>query len=309
MLIELRLKRFILALLFAASYVWTIHAQTPDSVVLHVTVTNEKGVLSRGLTMENFSVTTDKQVQKVLSLNDRDVPASVGILIDDSGSQYISNSKFAQNLRDQFGQVLERFLKVSHAENEYFVVTFNSKVQLAQDWTSDARAVVGKLDSLTFKKQTSMYDALKFGVEKVKTGRNSKHVLILVSDGMDNNSKLGFKETRDLMKASDVLLYCVGINDDMSDASFTPVPYVNGPKILNELSANSGGRSLFMTVASAPQAFKEVFELIALELRTQYQLVIAPDHAAGKTKWRKLKINAQRGSEHLLARTRQWYFK
>jgi hypothetical protein len=64
-----------------------VHAQSPDSLVLNVTVANEKGVLSRGLSAENFSITVDKQPQKILSLSDQDVPASIGILIDDSGSQ------------------------------------------------------------------------------------------------------------------------------------------------------------------------------------------------------------------------------
>lgn len=310
MLIELRLKplaSFLLALLFAVSSVSTVQAQNPDSIVLNVTVTTKTGVLTRGLTMENFSVTVDKQPLKILSLSDREVPASIGILIDDSGSQYTGDSDTAVKIRAQFREGFERFFKLANPSNEYFVVSFNSKVQLLQDWTSDPQAVVDKLASLKFKRMTAMYDAIQLAVEKVKTGRNSKHVLILISDGVDTNSRLEFKETRDLLKASDVLLYSVGINNILVDASVAP--YLDGPKILNELSANSGGRGLFMTNASGPRAFQEVFELIALELRNHYQLVIAPDHSGSKTKWRRLRITASRDSEQLLARTRQWYFK
>ena len=302
-----------LAFLIAVSSVCTIQAQSTDSLVLNVTVTNPKGVVIRGLTMENFSVVADKQEQKILSLTDREVPASVGILIDDSGSQYISKSDPAHKIRTQFRDGLERFFQLTNPANEYFLVSFNSKVQLLQDWTSDPRAVVEKLDSLTFKKPTSMYDAIQLGVEKVKTGRNSKHVLILISDGVDTNSKIEFKEARDLLKASDVLLYCVWIN-------FVPVgdtatsPYVEGPNILNEFSVNSGGRGLFMNEASGEKAFREMFELIALELRTQYQLVIAPEHFGGKAKWRRIKVNAirvdaARPAEPLVPRTRQWYYR
>ena len=296
-------------LLTAVSYVCTVQAQDADSLVLNVTVTNQKGELSRGLTMENFSITADKQAQKILSLSDDDMPASIGILIDDSASQDGGDPKANQDFRDQLRQALEQFLKLSHASNEYFVVTFNSKVHLVQDWTSDAGAVVEKLDSLKFKHLTTMYDALKFGAEKVKTGHNAKHVLILVSDGIDNNSKASFKDVRDLLKASDVLLYCVGINNVLVGDPGVPIPYVDGLSVLSEFSANSGGRSLFMTNASGPKAFMEVFELIALELRTQYQLVIAPDHAGGKTKWRKIKLDAKRSPERLMARTRLWFYR
>src|ERR1044072_8952786 len=87
---------------------------------------------------------------------------------------------------------LERFLRMSNPANEYFVVTFTSKAQLAQDWTSDPQAILGTLDSLKFKKLAAMFDAMTLALDKVKTGRNSKHVLLLISDGSDNNSKEGF---------------------------------------------------------------------------------------------------------------------
>lgn len=303
------LKTLFTLLLITIFSVCALQAQSPDSLVLNVTVTNEKGVVTRGLTMENFSVTTDKQAQKILSLNDGDIPASIGILLDDSGSQNIGNSETAIKIRTQFKQAFERFFKLTNPANEYFLVTFNSKVQLLQDWTSDTVSIVGKFDSLAFNKPTSMYDAIKFGAEKVKTGHNAKHVLILVSDGMDNNSKASFKDVRDLLKASDVLLYCVGINNVLVGDPGVPIPYVDGLSVLSEFSVNSGGRSLFMTNASGPKAFMEVFELIALELRTQYQLVIAPDHGAGKSKWLKIKLDAKRSPERLIARTRLWYYR
>ena len=112
-----------------------MHAQSPDSLVLSVTVTNEKGALSRALSLENFSLTVDKQPQKILSLSDQDVPASIGILIDDSGSQYVAPPD-GQSLRDQLKPALERFFKGSNPANEYFVVLFNNKARVQQDWTT-----------------------------------------------------------------------------------------------------------------------------------------------------------------------------
>lgn len=314
MLTELRStisSSLLLTFCIAVSSVWTVRAQAPDSLVLNATVTNEKGVLSRGLSLENFSIIVDKQPQKILSLSDQDVPASIGILIDNSGSQYVAKSD-GPNLRDQLKPSLERFFKLSNPANEYFVVTFHSKVELVQDWTSDPQAVLETLNSLTFKRQTSVYDALTLALDKVKTGRNSKHVVLLIGDGADNNSKNGFKEVRDKLKASDAVLYCMGVNIIPISASDKLNYLINTDedvKRLNELSAASGGRAFFTIFGSGQDALTEIFELTALELRAHYQLVIAPEHSGGKAQFRKIKIEAKRGADRLTARTRLWYYR
>jgi Ca-activated chloride channel family protein len=299
-------KTFSLSLL-AALCVCTVHAQSPDSLVLSVTVTNEKGALSRALSLQNFSLTVDKQPQKILSLSDQDVPASIGILIDDSGSQYVAPPD-GQSLRDQLKPALERFFKGSNPANEYFVVLFNNKARVQQDWTTDPQAVLATLNSLTFKKYTSLYDAMALALDKVKTGRNSKHVLLVISDGDDNSSKIGFKKVRDKLKASDVSLYSTGVNL----REYLPGNFWNpeeGVKRLEELSAASGGRSFFTKNESVPADLNQVFDLIAQELRAHYQLVIAPEPRDPKAKWRKIKIEAKQGTERLTARTRLWYYR
>jgi len=297
------------SLLFIAVFgVWTVHAQSPDSLVLNVTVTNEKGMLSRGLSLESFAVTVDKQPQKILSLSDQEVPASIGILIDDSGSQYVAPSD-GLSLPSKLRPALARFLKLSNPANEYFVVTFNSKVQLVQDWTTNPQAVIDTLDSLKFKKLTALYDAMTLALDKVKTGRNSKRVLVLITDGSDTNStRSGFKDVRDKLKASDVVLYCVGANVSLYPASESR-NFTDDVKKLGELSVASGGRAFFTKNMSEPMTSNRVFELIALELRAHYQLVIAPEHDDAKAKFRKIKIEAKQGTERLTARTRLWYYR
>lgn len=311
MLTKLRRKTFLFLSLLTLSCVCTVHAQSPDSLVLNVTVTDEKGVLSRGLNLDSFSVMVDKQPQKILSLSDQEVPASIGILIDDSGSQYVAKPD-GPSLRDQLRPALERFLKVSNPANEYFVVMFSSKPRLVQDWTSEPQAVLETLNSLTTKKLTSMFDAMTLALDKVKTGRNSKHILLLIGDGGDTNSKKGFKEVRDKLKASDVTLYCIGVNVEINPAA--DLNYMWNPNEhldkLDELSTASGGRSFFPRRSQpAPAALNEVFELIALELRAHYQLVIAPDHPATKAKFRRIALEAKQGTERLTARTRLWYYR
>lgn len=310
MLIKLPSKIFILISLVALSFVCSVQAQSPDSLVLNVTVTNDKGELSRGLSLESFSITADKQPQKILSLSDQDMPASIGILIDDSGSQYVAPPD-GLSLPGKIRPALERFLRISNPANEYFVVTFNSQVQLVQDWTSDPQAILNTLDLLKFKKMTAMFDAMTLALDKVKTGRNSKHVLLLISDGGDNNSKTGFKEVRDKLKASDVMLYCVGANVSFVEAGTIGYHWrpTDDAEKLGELSFATGGRAFFTMNLSEPMASNRVFELIALELRAHYQLVIAPDHSGDKARFRKIKIEAKQGTDRLVARTRLWYYR
>src|ERR1044071_7033461 len=179
---------FLLASLLLLSA--TLHAfQNTNSVVLRVTVSDKQGFPISGLGAENFSVSVDDQPQKILSLSAQDSPASVGFLIDVSGSQPIEDTKTAVVPRDTCRQGIARFLDLSHRENEYFLMTFNSEVQLQQDWTSDSQAILQKVASLTFDKRTSLFDAMKMGIEKVMTGRNSKRVLILITNGLDTNSR------------------------------------------------------------------------------------------------------------------------
>src|SRR5262245_24389374 len=113
------------------------NATDEDPLVLNVTVTTKKGTVIRDLTLEDFSITVDNQSQKILSLTNRELPASIGILIDTSGSQSIGESKEALEVRQQFKQGVEGFFKKSNPDNQYFALAFNSKPELVQDWTSD----------------------------------------------------------------------------------------------------------------------------------------------------------------------------
>ena len=300
---------FLLASLLSLAAILPAFQKT-NSVVLRVTVSDKQGFPISGLGAENFTISVDDQQQKILSLSAQDSPASVGFLIDVSGSQPINETTTAVVPRDPCRQGIARFLDLGHRENEYFLMTFNSEVQLRQDWTSDPQAILQKVDSLTFEKRTSLNDAVQMGIKKVATGRNSKRVLVLITNGLDTNSRSEFVEARDLLRESDVVLYAVGIFSGQRGDSFLTI---ETQAVLDELSEGSGGRSHYVTTADGPRVFKEIFELIALEVRAQYQLAIAaPSSTGGKSKWHKVKIKATRTNpkgkpEQLLARTRQTY--
>jgi VWFA-related protein len=266
--------------------------QINDSIVLNVLVTTEKGRVALGLSREDFSISIDKRPQNVLSITHREIPASVGIVIDRSASLEHYGAKSDAAFKQKLRQGLERFVTLSHASNEYFVLTFADTVSMLQDWTNDPGAVTGKLDGIEYKGNTSLYDALDNAIRKVATGRHSKQVLIVITDGADSRSKSTFNEVRESLKRSNVILYAFGVQDPKSAGSVALG--MEGIGVLEELTSYVGGRGFFTQLTSNAKAFQEIFELIAIELRIHQLVINREPSVGGKEKWHKLKVRAMR---------------
>jgi Ca-activated chloride channel homolog len=287
--------------------------QSDDSVSLTVSVMDEKGRFISGLQQGDFSVVVNNLPQQITSFSKSSGPLSVAILFDASGSVLSSNSKIGTIRKQQLLAGLARFLEVGNPSNEYFVFAFGTTAQLLLDWTSDRQSVVEMLRSVEPKGQTSLYDACYPALQKVMQGRYPRHIVFLISDGIDNMSKHKLTEVRDLLKQSDVLLYSIGIIDDITYGS--DLGY-EGQGILEELSYISGGKAFFPRIdeTKSTQA-TEVFELISDELSAQYTVLMKPEKLSKGKKWRsiKVKIATQADSsgrkEHLIARTRHGYFQ
>ena len=291
----------------------TATPQTDDKVVLYVTVTTEKGETIEGLTRENFSVDIEKRPQTILSVGG-ETPASIGILIDTSGSLQEDPPKTLVQLKQNLKDGLERFVQLGHPGNEYFVMTFNKDTELLQDWTSEHPLITNKLDSLVFKGQTALYDSIPKAVEKVTQGRHARHVLVIISDGADSYSRNEQKHVREALKRSDVVFYGVG-DINAHDASPYRREYIRPEaEVLSDFAGYSGGRAYFSIHFARSAAFNEIFESIAFELRKQYQLVISAAESAGSEKWHKFNVTVARNDasgrpQKLIVRTRKGYYR
>lgn len=268
-----------------------------DLITLTVTVTDQYGRYVSGLTKKTFAVFEDKNEQNIEYFSDDDAPVTVGVIFDVSGS--MSGDKLSKART-----ALSRFIETSHNLDEYFLVGFNSRVQLLLDRTRDGSAVLDKLTYIETKGQTALYDACYLGVEKVTRGAHQKRAVLLISDGQDNNSRYTFSELKRLLKESDVVVYSIGIlggNDPGSALGMT------GQAILDELSAVSGGKAFFPNTAAE---MDEIFERIALELRHQYSIGYRPENFVNDGKWHKLKVKVTppRGLPRLFVRSRDGYY-
>lgn len=268
-----------------------------DLVRMTVTVTDSYGRFVTGLDRKHFTVLDEKDPQEILFFSDEDAPASVGIVFDVSGSM---RGDKVSRARD----ALERFVATSHERDEYFLVGFNSRAQLILDRTRDADALLDKLTFVETKGNTALYDATYLGVEKVLRGAHEKRVLLIISDGQDNNSRYTFNEVRRLLKESGVLIYAVGIS---SGGGYGDTNDTQGRAILSELAGVSGGKAFFPETTAE---MNEIFERISVELRHQYSIAYRPANLVTDGKWRKLKVKVQppRGLPRLFVRSKDGYY-
>jgi Ca-activated chloride channel family protein len=282
-----------------------------ESVILMTTVTNKKGGFATGLQRDDFRILIDKSPADIIDFREEDVPLSVGIVFDVSGS--VGGPQSMGTLVKNTQQALRAFLETSNQSNEYFLMAFNIKPQLLLDWTSDHQAIIDTLSVLQPKGNTAFYDAFYLAIDKVRNGRNSKRVLILISDGQDNISTYSLDQVREELKTADVLVYSVNFSGTGIAGSMFGM---EGQQILNEFSLISGGMFFYkrngrsLTASDATS----VFETIAEELRHQYTMAVAPNVSSDSRKWHKIKIkvaitsNVPGGMKNLSARTREGFY-
>jgi Ca-activated chloride channel homolog len=244
-----------------------------------VTVTDSYGRFVTGLRKEHFEVYDDKVKQEIAHFSDEDAPVSLGIVYDVSGSM-------KERITRSLG-ALKRFIETSHDDDDVFLMAFNDRPMLVEDFTTSADRLIGRLMFVSPKKSTALYDAVYLAVEKVRQGRHSKKALLLISDGQDNNSRYSSKELRNRVKEADVLIYAIGITDPYNDslAGF-------GRGLLEELARMTGGRAFFPNGYNEPELM-EVCTRIALELRHQYAIGFYPTDTSNKAKWHKVKIKVK----------------
>jgi len=252
-------------------------------VNLIITVTDSYGRFVTGLAKEHFDVFDERVKHQIAHFSDADAPVSLGIVYDVSGSmkERISRSMSA----------LKRFIETSHDDDDFFLMAFNDRATLVQDFTTSSDQILSRLMFVNPKGSTALYDAAYLAVEKIQQGRQSKKALLVISDGQDNNSRYTYKELRNRVKESDVIIYAIGVTDPATDslAGF-------GRSVLEEMARMTGGRAFFPNACNEVELI-EICTRIALELRHQYSIGFYPTDLASPARWHKvqLKVNPPKG--------------
>src|SRR5437870_2281734 len=202
-------------------------------VQIPVTVTDPLNRFVTGLEVENFRVFEDKAEQKLLQFSNEDAPLAIGIVFDCSGSM--------GNKLDKSRQAVSQFFKTANPEDEFFLVEFNDRPQLATDFTTRLEEIQNRLAFTQSKGRTALLDGVYMALKKMKKAKNPRKALLIISDGGDNSSRYTESEIKNLVREADVQIYTIGIFEPMSTRGRTPEE-LSGPSLLSELAEQTGGR-------------------------------------------------------------------
>lgn len=248
-----------------------------DLALINVTITDPYNRLVTGLESENFRIFEDNIEQEVAHFSNEDVPASIGVIFDLSGSM--------ANKVDKSRLAALQFFKTANPQDEFFLVSFNDRAQLVSPFTSSIEDLQTRLMFTAAHGRTAMLDAIYLGLSQMKGACNTKRALLIISDGGDNHSRYSERDIRNFVKEADVQVYAIGIYDPSGNRA-TPEE-VSGPSLLGDLTDMTGGRTF--PVANLND-LPDIAIKISMELRNQYVLGYKPSNRAHDGKWRKLKI-------------------
>ena len=266
-------------------------------VVLHTTVVDDRGKFVDGLKEENFRVFEDKAEQKLSVFKREDVPVSMGLVIDNSGSM--------RDKRPRVNEAAVTLVQSSNPQDEAFVVNFNDDyyLDLDKDFTNSIPELKEALERIDARGSTALYDAIIGSMDHLKKGHKDKKVLLVVTDGEDNVSRNTLEKTlREIQKAN-VVIYAIGLFSDDEKKSERK----KAMRALKDISAASGGISYF------PENVGDVHnicEQVARDIRNQYTLGYYPSNAKKDGTFRTVQVDVipPRGKGKLTARTRNGYF-
>ena len=266
-----------------------------DLVLVPVTITDPMNRLVTGLEQEDFQVFENGGQQKIISFASEDAPVTIGIIFDLSGSM---TSKLVR-ARESILQ----FIKTANPQDEFFVIGFNDRPELIEDFTNSVEDIQARLATVRSGHRTALLDAIYFGLAKMKDARHERKALLVVSDGGDNRSRYTEGEVRSQVREADVEIYSIGIFD-----AYAATPEERtGPALLDEVSEETGGR-MFRVDDLAEMG--DIAEKISTELRNQYMVGYRPKDLTRDGKWRKVKVkvNPPPGLPPLTVHARTGYY-
>jgi Ca-activated chloride channel family protein len=249
-----------------------------DLALLNVTVTDPYNRLVTGLEPDNFRVFEDNVEQEVVTFSAEDVPISIGVIFDFSGSM--------SNKVGKAREAAVQFFKTANPQDEFFLVSFNERAELSSSFTNSVEDLQSHMMLTAPKGRTALLDALYLGLSQMRGAHNAKRALLILSDGGDNHSRYNESDIKRLVKEADTQLYAIGIFDPIGSRNRSPEELA-GPSLLSEVTEMTGGRVFNV---ERLEELPDIASKIGMELRNQYVLGYRPSNKAHDARWRKVKI-------------------
>jgi Ca-activated chloride channel family protein len=262
-------------------------------VILPVTVSDKNGKLVPNLPQSAFKVLENGAEQPIKVFKREDVPVSLGIIIDNSGSMRDKRVKVETASAD--------LVKNSNPQDEVFVVNFNDEAFLDVPFTNDIKKLEQGLARIDSRGGTAMRDAISMSIDYMKeTGKKEKKVLLVVTDGNDTASTGTLEKVVAKAQRSEILVYAIGLlnEEERREAK-------KAKRALDEMTAASGGLSYY------PKDLTDVDKIalqVAHEIRNQYTIGYTPTLQALDGSFRSIKVMVSGAGRSALVRTRTGYY-
>src|SRR6202166_5149730 len=202
-----------------------------EMTLVNLTVTDPLDRLVTGLEKEHFRVFEDGIEQEVVTLSSEDVPVSIGLVFDMSGSM----SDKVEKAREAAVQ----FMRTANPLDQFFLVSFNDRAELTSGFTSSVDELQNRMMFTAAKGRTALLDAIYLGLSQMRAAHNGKRALLIISDGGDNHSRYNEGDVRNFVKEADCQLYSIGVFDSNDMERTLEERY--GPSLLSEFAELSGG--------------------------------------------------------------------
>jgi Ca-activated chloride channel family protein len=265
-------------------------------VVCHTTVVDKNGHLVTNLTQDAFTVFENGAPQSIKVFRREDIPVSMGLIVDNSGSM--------RDKRSKVEAAALALVKDSNPDDEVFIVNFNDEAFLdnphGKDFTSNVKEMEEALTRIDSRGGTAMRDAIRMSIDHVKEkGHKDKRVLVVVTDGNDNSSVVTLENLVKASQQSEVLLYGVGLlgEEERREAQ-------RAQRALKALAEATGGEVFF------PKEVAEVDRIahqVARDIRNQYTIEYSPSNTAMDGTFRQIKITVKAPGNPTV-RTRSGYY-
>jgi Ca-activated chloride channel family protein len=279
-----------------------VPAQKPDEqaifradthlVVLHLTVVDKSGRLITSLPQSAFQVYENGTPQQVKLFKREDVPVSMGLVIDNSGSM--------RDKRQKVAAAAVALVKDSNKEDEAFVVNFNDDAYLDCPFTSDVEKMDQALSKIDSRGGTAMRDAIRMSIDHMKEkAKRDKKVILVVTDGNDNASSYSLENLVKAAQQSEIIIYSIGLlnEEERREAK-------QAKRALDLLTEATGGKAYF------PKELADVERIahqVAHDIRNQYTITYTPANQAWDGSFRQIKVTAT-GPGRPVVRTRTGYY-
>ncbi|MGC8793591.1 MAG: VWA domain-containing protein [Bryobacteraceae bacterium] len=261
-------------------------------VVLHATVVDKSGRLVTNLPQSAFKVYENRVQQQLRVFRREDIPVSMGIIIDNSGSM--------RQKRQKVESAALGLVKASNPQDEVFIVNFNDDAYLDVPFTSDINKMKEGLARIDSRGGTAMRDAISMSIDEMKArAKKDKKILFVVTDGNDNTSAITLERLVEKVRQSEILIYALALlnEEDRGEAK-------KARRALEALAAASGGTVYY------PKDLVDVEKLaldVAHEIRNQYVLAYSPLNAVLDGSFRQIRVTVD-GPGRPTVRTRNGYY-